>query len=170
MVDWASRIVTVFHKLKCTVKKVSNPIICQELTEISISFGGGYLLGNENLERHLSYWIQLAQERTARERGEVLVVAPGKVFEQLEAGRKEVEEMRKEKRIIQVDSVQPDSVEDESPVADLTKHTPIKLKVGDREIIEIHMTKTRGPEKDWNDPKKCQLLRYVNYLLQSDGF
>ena len=96
MVDWAGKFVDMIHKMRTKVTHIANPIICQELTDIAVALGGGYMFGNANVQRQLSYWIELANERTAKRTGNIMTVKPKRIFAQLEAGRKELEAQRRE--------------------------------------------------------------------------
>ena len=84
MVMWANKFIEIFHKMKTKSTHIANPIICYELSDLAINLGGGYMLGNDNIQRQLSFWIGLAKQKAANASGELKVIAPEKVFYQLE--------------------------------------------------------------------------------------
>ena len=164
MVNWATKIVDLFHTMRTKATHIANPIICKELADISIALDGCYLMGNKKLERQLAFWIGLEKKRTARARGEIVVIPPEEIHDKLEKSRKELAAQRaKQGRVSAVDETElsekfEDNLQESTTVA--VNHVEVEVDVD----APINITITRTPQKStrfsttWDDELKFQLL------------
>ena len=132
------------------------------MSELNNILGGGLTLGNENIERQLSFWMRLAKQRAANGSGMPLIVAPTKIFAQLEAGRKELEAQRKEHGRIYPDDVI-EEVEGGTTVTlgDLEFEVPVTESLN----ITITPTKPKRFSTVYDDKLKFELL--IQYARDS---